>query len=77
MRRLAIIDHASHMLYIEDVSEETLNEYDGDEQAYIDNMYDFEGDYSWDWIIDADFTSEHDKDHTYDLYSHLNEISRI
>lgn len=56
MRRLAIIDHASHTLYVEDVNERELDEkYEGSEQAYIDDNYTFDGDYSWDWITDAEY----------------------
>ena len=60
MRRLAIIDNATHTLYIEDVNEQELEEkYNGEEQAYIDDNYTFEGDYySWDWIVDAEYIPE-------------------
>ena len=40
MRRIAIIDHASHELMIEDINEQELEElYGGDEQKYIDDNY--------------------------------------
>ena len=56
IRRIAIIDHASHKLMVEDVDVNKLeNEYGGDEQRYIDENYTFEGDYSWDWIIDTEY----------------------
>lgn len=59
MRRLAIIDHADHTLMVEDVNENELKDnYGGDEQAYIDANYTFEGDYSWDWIVDAEYYKE-------------------
>ena len=58
MRRIAIIDHASHELMVEDVNETELEKYGGDEQAYIDDNYTFEGDYSWDWITDAQYFNE-------------------
>ena len=59
MRRIAIIDHASHELMIEDVNEQELeNQYGGDEQKYIDDNYTFEGDYSWDWITDTQYFPE-------------------
>ena len=59
MRRLAIIDHAAHELMVEDVNETELEtKYGGDEQAYIDDNYTFEGDYSWDWITDAQYFNE-------------------
>jgi hypothetical protein len=59
MRRIAIIDHSDHELFIEDVNEQELEEkYGGDEQKYIDENYTFEGDYSWDWITDAEYIPE-------------------
>ena len=60
MRRLAIIDHSDHSLFIDDVSEDALAAYNGDEQAYIDDNYTFEGDYSWDWITDTEYMPENE-----------------
>lgn len=49
--RLAIIDHAAHTLFIEDVDVDVLqSKYGGEEEKYIDDNYNFEGGYSWDWI---------------------------
>ena len=63
MRRIAIIDHAAHELMVEDVNESVLEtEYGGDEQKYIDDNYTFEGDYSWDWITDAEYFPEGESD---------------
>lgn len=63
MRRIAIIDHNEHELLIEDVNEQELEEkYGGDEQAYINDNYTFEGDYSWDWITDTQYYPEGDTD---------------
>lgn len=63
MRRIAIIDHASHELMIEDVNEQELeDQYGGDEQKYIDDNYTFEGDYSWDWITDTQYFPEDESD---------------
>ena len=39
MERLAIIDHDRHRLFIEDVNDEMLAKYNGEEQAYIDDNY--------------------------------------
>ena len=59
MKRLAIIDHANHGLYIEDVDEELLErEYNGEEERYIEDCYTFDGDYSWDWITDATYITD-------------------
>ena len=63
MRRIAIIDHAAHELMVEDVNEEVLeSNYGGDEEAYIKDNYTFEGDFSWDWITDAEYFPIDDKD---------------
>jgi hypothetical protein len=63
MRRIAIIDHASHELMIEDINEQELeDQYGGDEQKYIDDNYTFEGDYSWDWITDTQYFPEGESD---------------
>ena len=54
MRRLAIIDHDTHTLYVDDVDEKELEEnYKGDEQAYIENNYALLNNYSWDWVTDG------------------------
>lgn len=53
MERLAIIDHDDHRLFIEDVSDEVLAKYDGEEEEYIKDNYDMEN-YSWDYIILAE-----------------------
>lgn len=61
MRRLAIIDHATHHLYIEDVNEEILEgQYGGDEQLYIDDNYSTTN-YSWDWITEIQYFTEFEK----------------
>ena len=63
MRRIAIIDHSTHTLMVEDIDEYELKiKYGDDEQKYIDDNYTFEGDYSWDWITDAEYITEFDKD---------------
>jgi len=62
MRRIAIIDHSTHTLYVEDIDEyELINKYGDDEQKYIDENYTFEGEYSWDWITDAQYFTDFDK----------------
>ena len=61
MRRIAIIDHKNHSLMVEDINEEILEgQYGGDEQLYIDENYNLE-DYSWDYIIDAQYFPESEK----------------
>lgn len=54
MTRLAIIDHNEHILIVEDVTDEMLAKYNGEEQAYIEDNYDLEN-YSWDYIVEADY----------------------
>lgn len=61
MTRLAIIDHVSHELLIEDVNDADI-EAAGDEQAYINQNYTFEGDYSWDYIVDTEYFPEGESD---------------
>lgn len=58
MERLVIIDHADHTLFIEDVADEALEQYGGSEEAYIKDNYTFEGDFSWDFITDAEYFPE-------------------
>ena len=58
MERLAIIDHEAHKLFVEDVSEEDLAKYNGEEEAYIKDNYTFKGNWSWDYITDASYFSE-------------------
>ena len=61
MRRIAIIDHKNHSLMVEDINDEILeSQYGGDEQLYIDKNYNLE-DYSWDYIIDAQYFPESEK----------------
>lgn len=61
MRRLAIIDHKIHALYIEDVNDEILEgQYGGDEQLYIEDNYNL-NEYTWDWITDAQYFLEFEK----------------
>jgi hypothetical protein len=63
MRRIAIIDHYSHELMVEDIDEKELEEkYEGNEQAYIHDNYELEGDYSWDWITDAQYFKNGESD---------------
>lgn len=61
MRRIAIIDHDTHSLYVEDVSDETMEMYNDDEQLYIKDNYKLEN-YSWDWIVDSEYYPEESKD---------------
>lgn len=59
--RLVIIDHARHEVFIEDVSQEDLEKYGGEEEAYIKDNYTFEGEWSWDYIVGITFLPADDK----------------
>ena len=50
MEKLAIIDHNNHELIIEDVTDETLAKYGGEEEAYIKDTYPDLENYSWDYV---------------------------
>lgn len=54
MKRLAILDHEAHVLFVEDVDDEMLEGYDGEEE-YIEDNYVFQGEYSWEWITEAEY----------------------
>ena len=57
MERIAIIDHANHRLFIEDIDEKLLEEkYNCEEEAYIKDMYgDFDEEWSWDYINSIEY----------------------
>ena len=59
--KIAIIDHESHTLYVEDINDDILQgQYGGDGQLYIEDSYTL-GNYSWDWITDTQYFPEDDK----------------
>ena len=61
MERIAIIDHYTHTLYIDDVEEGLIDEqYEGQEEKYIEDNYTFKEDYSWDYIVDAQYFQSFD-----------------
>ena len=54
--RLAIIDHAEHRLFVEDVDSSIIGgQYGGNEEDYIRDRYDFAGEFSWDYICGAEY----------------------
>lgn len=63
MTKIAIINHDEHRLYIEDVSDEDLAKYNGEEEAYIKDMYNLEN-YSWDYITGAIYMAEGEEEFT-------------
>ena len=65
--RVAIIDHAEHRLYVEDIPDTILeSKYNGEEDEYIKDNYTFEGEWSWDYIVDTEYIP-HDEDTTIDV----------
>lgn len=71
VRRIVIIDHFDNLLYVEDIDLDVLNAspYNGSEQAYIEDTYTFKGNYSWDYITDAQYFSAEGDGTPYDLMS--------
>jgi hypothetical protein len=65
-RKLCIINHVQHEVYIEVVAVSLLeSNYNGDEQAYIMDMYSYPKEYlengyvSWEWFVGIyDYTEE-------------------
>ena len=51
MERLVIINHSTHNVIFDDVTDEMLEQYNGSEQDYIDANYATgDGDMSWDYV---------------------------
>lgn len=65
-RKLCIINHVQHKVYIEVVAVSLLeSDYNGDEQAYIMDMFSYPKEYlengyvSWEWFVGIyDYTDE-------------------
>lgn len=65
-RKLCIINHVLHEVYIEVVAVSLLEDkYNGDEEAYIMDMYGYPKEYlekgyvSWEWFVEIyDYTDE-------------------
>ncbi len=55
MERLVIIDNAAHEVFIEDVTDEQLEKYNGEEEAYIRDNYTFEGQWTWDYVTSVTY----------------------
>lgn len=67
MTRLAIIDHNSHTLFVEDVPDEVLEKYHGEEEAYIEDNYALSDNYSWDYIVDAQYIPDTQETEVYEI----------
>lgn len=56
MTRIAIIDHETHNLIVEDIDDEILeSKYGGEEEAYIKDNYDLSDNWSWDYIVQTTY----------------------
>jgi hypothetical protein len=63
MRRVVIIDHNSHTLFVEDINEEVLKgQYNNDIEMYVHGSYYPTDDLSWGQINDAQYIPEFEKD---------------
>ena len=52
MERLVIINHSTHNVIFDDVTDEMLEQYNGSEQDYIDANYATgDWDISWDYVV--------------------------
>ena len=67
MTRLAIIDHETHNLFIEDVSDEALAKYNGEEEAYIKDNYCIHDNFSWEYITSAQYIPDCEDTEVYDI----------
>ena len=54
MERLAIIDYESNTLFIDDVTDEELEKYSGEEEDYIKANYCLKH-YDWNWITEIQY----------------------
>ena len=56
MIRIAIIDHSTKYLFVEDIDEETFEkEYGGDGEKYIKTNYDLSDKWTWDIIEQTEY----------------------
>lgn len=68
MTRLAIIDHASHTLFVEDVNETLLEQkYNGEEEAYIKDNYNIGDSFSWEYIVSTQYIPDATDGAVYDV----------
>lgn len=56
IERIVIIDHGNHRLYVEDIDMNVIEEdYDGNEEDYIRDTYTLSDDWTWDYIVAAQY----------------------
>jgi hypothetical protein len=63
MKRIAIINHTTDTLFVEDINEEILEgQYNNDIEMYVHDNYYPSDDLSWGYISDAQYIPEFEKD---------------
>ena len=63
MKRIAIINHATQTLFVEDINEEILDgQYNNDIEMYVHDNYYSTDNLSWGQINDAQYITEFEKD---------------
>ena len=55
MTRIAIIDHESHSLFVEDIPDETLEQYNDEEESFIKATHPKLKNFSWDYITNTQY----------------------
>ena len=55
MKRIAVIDKSSKSLWVEDVTNEDLEKYNGSIEEYVKDTYDLSGDFAFSEILEADY----------------------
>lgn len=56
IERIVIINHSSHRLYVEDIDMNVIEkDYNGNEEDYIRDTYNLSDDWTWDYIVDAQY----------------------
>ena len=69
MERIAIIDHVTHNLFIEDIDVDVLNEkYGGEEEAYKKDNYTLYEPWSWEYIISMTYIPKGDDSEPIDVW---------
>ena len=68
MERIVIIDHDAHILFVEDIDEKMLEKkYNGEEEKYIKDNYEISDNFSWDFIVSAQYIPTENDDKFYEI----------
>lgn len=65
--RLAIINHATHTLFVEDVEESEIEAAGGEEEFILENYNVQKDEFSWDYIVDAEYIPNDDDKDPYEI----------